>query len=181
MKEVLRNLKVGTIFDLDDSMYKTRYFVLEQCETGTKIMTLHIPTDWIVGWKYGETVDYNKSNVNRELKKIMEKKEAVTGSDCFIPHKIQYSDEATWEGKLRVLTCEEAVKYNDIIVTASKEDTLIGTQETWLCTPGEEEKNWIKILDMETGKIKEGPCNKSYFVGVYPVCILNSLIEVETV
>ena len=111
----------------------------------------------------------------------MEKKEAVTGSDCFIPHKIQYSDEATWEGKLRVLTCEEAVKYNDIIVTASKEDTLIGTQETWLCTPGEEEKNWIKILDMETGKIKEGPCNKSYFVGVYPVCILNSLIEVETV
>ena len=116
MKEVLRNLKAGTIFDLDDSMYKTRYFVLEQCETGTKIMTLHIPTDWIVGWKYGETVDYNKSNVNRELKKIMEKKEAVTGSDCFIPHKIQYSDEATWEGKLRVLTCEEAVKYNDIIV-----------------------------------------------------------------
>lgn len=183
----LAEVKPGEVFRTE----RSKYIVLEQSEFGTKIMGVFDFPYFV--YKFGDTNDFNKSDINALLKKEEEKLNTEFGGKI-ISHSISLdtldgqNEFGKWEGKLRILSFDEARQYNDIITAAMNEHNhLLTGSGAWLCTPwttrSRDLNEYVMVMDTKKGIIsKERSFDKLMF-GVYLVCLIDpdfSDLEIET-
>ena len=176
----LAEVKQGEAFRTSDGKY---FFVLEQSELGTKIMSVFDFIHFV--YKFGNTNNFNESDINALLKKEEEK---LNTEFCgkLISHSISLdtldgqNEFGKWEGKLRILTFDEARQYNDIITLAMNKHNHLLTQtdsRAWLLTPwttrSRDHNNFIMVMNTKKGIISKERSFDKLMIGVYAVCIVN--------
>lgn len=128
------------------------------------------------------TRDYNKSSIKklieRDIQPIIENE---VGAENIVEHEIDLTsvdmqnEFGTCKCKVRLITFDEARKYNDLIVDKDLPDWW------WTCTPwSTEERGWSRSLAVvcPSGYIDYGGCGSDN-IGVRPFCILKSNIFVS--
>ena len=176
----LAEVKQGEAFRTSDGKY---FFVLEQSELGTKIMSVFDFIHFV--YKFGNTNNFNESDINALLKKEEEK---LNDEFCgkLISHSISLdtldgqNEFGKWEGKLRILSFDEARQYNDIITLAMNKHNHLLTQpdsRAWLLTPwttrSRDHNNFIMVMNTKKGIISKERSFDKLMIGVYAVCIVN--------
>lgn len=130
--------------------------------------------------KFGDNTDFNGSNVQRVLyEDILPKIEEVVGKDSILSQTVKlttvdnqdiYKDVA---GRIRLLTFDEARKYNPLIVNEELDDYW------WLMTPwtSNDRLNYPVAVVSPSGDFNFRSCYYQY--GVRPVLYLKSNIFVS--
>lgn len=128
-KVELSTVDPGNVIDLGED----EFVVLDHDEGGTLVISKEIMKEDV---KFGENTDFNGSNVQHVLyKDILPKMEDVVGSENILPQTIKLTtidNQNVYEdvtGKIRLLTFDEARKYNLLIVNEDLGDYW------WLMTP----------------------------------------------
>ena len=127
------------------------------------------------------TRNYNKSSIKKLIEKdIQPIIENEVGAENIVEHEIDLTsvdmqnEFGTCKCKVRLITFDEARKYNDLI--ADKDLPYWW----WTCTPwSTEERGWNRSLTVvsPSGYIGSGFCNR--YRGVRPFCIFSSSIFVS--
>ena len=130
--------------------------------------------------KFGNNTDFNGSNMQRVLyEDILPKIEEVVGKDSILSQTVKlttvdnqdiYNDVT---GRIRLLTFDEARKYNPLIVNEELDDYW------WLMTPwtSNDRLDYPVAVVSPSGSIEYWYCNFS--LGVRPVLYLKSNIFVS--
>ena len=128
-KVELSTVAPGGVIDLGED----EFVVLDHDEGGTLVISKDFMEE---GVKFGDNTDFNGSNVQRVLyEDILPKIEEVFGKDSILSQTVKlttvdnqdiYKDVA---GRIRLLTFDEAIKYNPLIVNEELDDYW------WLMTP----------------------------------------------
>lgn len=175
----LADIEVGKVFRTE----RSKYIILEQSELGTKIMSVFEFPSFV--YKFGNTNNFNESDINALLKKEEEK---LNAEFCgkLISHSISLdtldgqNEFGKWEGKLRILSFDEARQYNDIITLAMNKHNHLLTQtdsRAWLLTPwttrSRDHNNFIMVMNTKKGIISKERSFDKLMIGVYAVCIVN--------
>ena len=124
---------------------------------------------------------YNKSNIKklieRDIQPIIENE---VGAENIVEHEIDLTsvdmqnEFGTCKCKVRLITFDEARKYNDLIADKDLPDLW------WTCTPwSTEERGWRSSMAVVSPVGFIGNCNCDCGDGVRPVCILKSNIFVS--
>lgn len=172
-KVELSTVDPGNVIDLGED----EFVVLDHDEGGTLVISKEIMKEDV---KFGENTDFNGSNVQYVLyKDILPKMEDVVGSENILPQTIKLTtidNQNVYEdvtGKIRLLTFDEARKYNLLIVNEDLGDYW------WLMTPWTSKDRWeypVAVVS-PVGNFSNGfgnSCN-----GVRPVLYLKSNIFVS--
>lgn len=155
----LADIEVGKVFRTE----RSKYIILEQSELGTKIMSVFEFPSFV--YKFGNTNNFNESDINALLKKEEEKLNAEFCGKV-ISHSISLdsldgqNEFGSWEGKLRILSFDEARRYNDIITLAMNEHNhLLTDSRAWLCTPwttrSRDLNDFVMVMDTKKGIISK--------------------------
>ena len=135
-KVELSTVDPGNVIDLGED----EFVVLDHDEGGTLVISKEIMKEDV---KFGENTDFNGSNVQHVLyKDILPKMEDVVGSENILPQTIKLTtidNQNVYEdvtGKIRLLTFDEARKYNLLIVNEDLGDYW------WLMTPWTSKDRW---------------------------------------
>lgn len=172
-KVELSTVDPGNVIDLGED----EFVVLDHDEGGTLVISKEIMKEDV---KFGENTDFNGSNVQHVLyKDILPKMEDVVGSENILPQTIKLTtidNQNVYEdvtGKIRLLTFDEARKYNLLIVNEDLGDYW------WLMTPWTSKDRWEYPVTVVSpgGNIRSGSCNN--YIGVRPVLYLKSNIFVS--
>lgn len=172
-KVELSTVAPGGVIDLGED----EFVVLDHYEGGTLVISRDFMEEDV---KFGDNTDFNGSNVQRVLyEDILPKIEEVVGKDSILSQTVKlttvdnqdiYKDVA---GRIRLLTFDEARKYNPLIVNEELDDYW------WLMTP------WTSNdrLDYPVTVVSpSGYVGRRYFdfrYGVRPVLYLKSNIFVS--
>lgn len=172
-KVELSTVDPGNVIDLGED----EFVVLDHDEGGTLVISKELMEEDV---KFGENTDFNGSNVQHVLyKDILPKMEDVVGSENILPQTIKLTtidNQNVYEdvtGKIRLLTFDEARKYNLLIVNEDLGDYW------WLMTP------WTSKDRLEYPVAVVSPGGNFYgghyydFNGVRPVLYLKSNIFVS--
>lgn len=173
----LADIEVGKVFRTE----RSKYIVLEQSELGTKIMSVFEFPSFV--YKFGNTNNFNESDINALLKKEEEK---LNAEFCgkLISHLISLdtldgqNEFGSWEGKLRILSFDEARRYNDVITSAmNKHNHLLTDSRAWLCTPwttrSRDLNDFVMVMDTKKGIISKERSFDRLMLGVYVVCLVD--------
>lgn len=172
-KVELSTVAPGGVIDLGED----EFVVLDHDEGGTLVISKELMEEDV---KFGENTDFNGSNVQHVLyKDILPKMEDVVGSENILPQTIKLTtidNQNVYEdvtGKIRLLTFDEARKYNLLIVNEDLGDYW------WLMTPWTSKDRWEYPVAVVSpgGSIGVGRYNISR--GVRPVLYLKSNIFVS--
>ena len=132
----LSTVDPGNVIDLGED----EFVVLDHDEGGTLVISKELMEEDV---KFGENTDFNGSNVQHVLyKDILPKMEDVVGSENILPQTIKLTtidNQNVYEdvtGKIRLLTFDEARKYNLLIVNEDLGDYW------WLMTPWTSKDRW---------------------------------------
>lgn len=172
-KVELSTVAPGGVIDLGED----EFVVLDHDEGGTLVISKELMEEDV---KFGENTDFNGSNVQHVLyKDILPKMEDVVGSENILPQTIKLTtidNQNVYEdvtGKIRLLTFDEARKYNLLIVNEDLGDYW------WLMTPWTSKDRWehpVAVVSPD-GDFYFGICY--YCFGVRPVLYLKSNIFVS--
>lgn len=172
-KVELSTVDPGNVIDLGED----EFVVLDHDEGGTLVISKEIMKEDV---KFGENTDFNGSNVQHVLyKDILPKMEDVVGSENILPQTIKLTtidNQNVYEdvtGKIRLLTFDEARKYNQLIVNEDLGDYW------WLMTPWTSRDRWeypVAVVSPDGLISIRGCCSCS---GVRPVLYLKSNIFVS--
>lgn len=172
-KVELSTVDPGNVIDLGED----EFVVLDHDEGGTLVISKELMEEDV---KFGENTDFNGSNVQHVLyKDILPKMEDVVGSENILPQTIKLTtidNQNVYEdvtGKIRLLTFDEARKYNLLIVNEDLSDYW------WLMTPWTSKDRWeypVAVVS-PVGSISGRLCFSS--IGVRPVLYLKSNIFVS--
>ena len=172
-KVELSTVAPGGVIDLGED----EFVVLGHDEGGTLVISKDFMEEDV---KFGDNTDFNGSNVQRVLyEDILPKIEEVVGKDSILSQTVKlttvdnqdiYKDVA---GRIRLLTFDEARKYNPLIVNEELDDYW------WLMTPwtSNDRLNYPVAVVSPSGSIRNG-----YYIsqcGVRPVLYLKSNIFVS--
>lgn len=172
-KVELSTVAPGGVIDLGED----EFVVLGHDEGGTLVISKDFMEEDV---KFGDNTDFNGSNVQRVLyEDILPKIEEVVGKDSILSQTVKlttvdnqdiYKDVA---GRIRLLTFDEARKYNPLIVNEELDDYW------WLMTPwtSNDRLNYPVAVVSPSGVI----CYRYYDFqyGVRPVLYLKSNIFVS--
>ncbi len=172
-KVELSTVDPGNVIDLGED----EFVVLDHDEGGTLVISKELMEEDV---KFGDNADFNGSNVQHVLyEDILPKMEDVVGSENILPQTIKLTtidNQNVYEdvtGKIRLLTFDEARKYNLLIVNEDLGDYW------WLMTPWTSKDRWEHPVAVVSpgGRI----CNWRYDCcnGVRPVLYLKSNIFVS--
>lgn len=172
-KVELSTVAPGGVIDLGED----KFVVLDHYEGGTLVISKDFMEEDV---KFGDNTDFNGYNVQRVLyEDILPKIEEVVGKDSILPQTVKlttvdnqdiYKDVS---GRIRLLTFDEARKYNQLIVNEELDDYW------WLMTP------WTSNDRLDypvTAVSPSGYFNFRYYdiqFGVRPVLYLKSNIFVS--
>lgn len=172
-KVELSTVSPGGVIDLGED----EFVVLDHDEGGTLVISKDFMEEDV---KFGDNTDFNGSNVQRVLyEDILPKIEAAVGKDSILSQTVKLTTvdnqdvykDAT--GRIRLLTFDEARKYNPLIVNEELDDYW------WLMTPwtSNDRLNYPVAVVSPSGHIFSRSC---YFrLGVRPVLYLKSNIFVS--
>lgn len=153
------------------------FVVLDHYEGGTLVISKDFMEEYV---KFGDNTDFNGSNVQRVLyEDILPKIEEVVGKDRIHPQTVKlttvdnqdiYKDVS---GRIRLLTFDEARKYNQLIVNEELDDYW------WLMTPwtSNDRLDYPVAVVSPSGYVSYWEFN--FQVGVRPVLYLKSNIFVS--
>ena len=172
-KVELSTVDPGNVIDLGED----EFVVLDHDDGGTLVISKELMEEDV---KFGENTDFNGSNVQHVLyKDILPKIEDVVGSENILPQTIKLTtvdNQNVYEdvtGKIRLLTFDEARKYNQLIVNEDLGDYW------WLMTPWTSRDRW----EYPVAVVSPGGsfCGRVYYCGrgVRPVLYLKSNIFVS--
>lgn len=172
-KVELSTVAPGGVIDLGED----EFVVLDHDEGGTLVISKDFMEEDV---KFGDNTDFNGSNVQRVLyEDILPKIEAAVGKDSILSQTVKLTTvdnqdvykDAT--GRIRLLTFDEARKYNPLIVNEELDDYW------WLMTPwtSKDRLNYPVAVVSPSGSICGRCCN--YLSGVRPVLYLKSNIFVS--
>lgn len=153
------------------------FVVLDHDDGGTLIISKDFMEEDV---KFGDNTDFNGSNVQRVLyEDILPKIEAAVGKDSILSQTVKLTTvdnqdvykDAT--GRIRLLTFDEARKYNPLIVNEELDDYW------WLMTSwtSNDRVDYPVTVVSPSGRISRGNCRNLY--GVRPVLYLKSNIFVS--
>ena len=172
-KVELSTVAPGGVIDLGED----EFVVLGHDEGGTLVISKDFMEEDV---KFGDNTDFNGSNVQRVLyEDILPKIEEVVGKDSILSQTVKlttvdnqdiYKDVA---GRIRLLTFDEARKYNPLIVNEELDDYW------WLMTPwtSNDRLNYTVAVGSPSGHISRRFCDIR--LGVRPVLYLKSNIFVS--
>lgn len=172
-KVELSTVAPGGVIDLGED----EFVVLGHDEGGTLVISKDFMEEDV---KFGDNTDFNGSNVQRVLyEDILPKIEEVVGKDSILSQTVKlttvdnqdiYKDVA---GRIRLLTFDEARKYNPLIVNEELDDYW------WLMTPwtSNDRLNYPVAVVSPSGRFTLGNCSNLF--GVRPVLYLKSNIFVS--
>lgn len=172
-KVELSTVAPGGVIDLGED----EFVVLDHDEGGTLVISKDFMEEDV---KFGDNTDFNGSNVQRVLyEDILPKIEAAVGKDSILSQTVKLTTvdnqdvykDAT--GRIRLLTFDEARKYNPLIVNEELDDYW------WLMTPwtSNDRLNYPVAVVSPSGNISFRDCNDRG--GVRPVLYLKSNIFVS--
>ena len=172
-KVELSTVAPGGVIELGED----EFVVLDHDEGGTLVISKDFMEEDV---KFGDNTDFNGSNVQRVLyEDILPKIEEVVGKDSIFSQTVKlttvdnqdiYKDVA---GRIRLLTFDEARKYNPLIVNEELDDYW------WTMTPWTSNDRWkypIAVVSPD-GNVLFRSCYVS--LGVRPVLYLKSNIFVS--
>ena len=174
-KVKLESLKAGKTFCIGEN----DYIVLEQHERKTKVISKNFIAE---GREFADdTVDYKISGLRKYIEaEIQPTIENEVGAENLVEHRVSLETVDGQDNygeltcKVRLLTFDEARKYNNLIVNNDLDDWW------WTCTawtsPNREYNRSMAVV-LPSGIISRDVCNVSY--GFRPVCILKSNIFVS--
>lgn len=172
-KVELSTVAPGGVIDLGED----EFVVLDHDEGGTLVISKELMEEDV---KFGENTDFNGSNVQHVLyKDILPKMEDVVGSENILPQTIKLTtidNQNVYEdvtGKIRLLTFDEARKYNLLIVNEDLGDYW------WLMTPWTSKDRWeypVSVVSPDGSILSRGYLSS---FGVRPVLYLKSNIFVS--
>ena len=172
-KVELSTVAPGGVIDLGED----EFVVLGHDEGGTLVISKDFMEEDV---KFGDNTDFNGSNVQRVLyEDILPKIEEVVGKDSILSQTVKlttvdnqdiYKDV---DGRIRLLTFDEARKYNPLIVNEELDDYW------WLMTPwtSNDRLNYPATVVSPSGFILSR--FYSHLYGVRPVLYLKSNIFVS--
>lgn len=172
-KVELSTVAPGGVIDLGED----KFVVLDHYECGTLVISKDFMEEDV---KFGDNTDFNGSNVQRVLyEDILPKIEEVVGKDSILPQTVKlttvdnqdiYKDVS---GRIRLLTFDEARKYNQLIVNEELDDYW------WLMTPwtSNDRLDYPVTVVSPSGSINGGDYDDRR--GVRPVLYLKSNIFVS--
>lgn len=172
-KVELSTVAPGGVIDLGED----EFVVLGHDEGGTLVISKDFMEEDV---KFGDNTDFNGSNVQRVLyEDILPKIEEVVGKDSILSQTVKlttvdnqdiYKDVA---GRIRLLTFDEARKYNPLIVNEELDDYW------WLMTPwtSNDRLNYPVAVVSPSGDFDRG--DYDFRSGVRPVLYLKSNIFVS--
>lgn len=172
-KVELSTVAPGGVIELGED----EFVVLDHDDGGTLVISKDFMEEDV---KFGDNTDFNGSNVQRVLHEdILPKIEEVVGKDSILSQTVKlttvdnqdiYKDVA---GRIRLLTFDEARKYNPLIANEELDDYW------WLMTPwtSNDRLDYQVAVVSPSGFIR----NWSYYgrIGVRPVLYLKSNIFVS--
>lgn len=172
-KVELSTVAPGGVIDLGED----EFVVLDHDEGGTLVISKDFMEEDV---KFGDNTDFNGSNVQRVLyEDILPKIEAAVGKDSILSQTVKLTTvdnqdvykDAT--GRIRLLTFDEARKYNPLIVNEELDDYW------WLMTPwtSNDRLNYPVAVVSPSGRISFRCYYNQY--GVRPVLYLKSNIFVS--
>lgn len=172
-KVELSTVAPGGVIDLGED----EFVVLDHDEGGTLVISKDFMEEDV---KFGDNTDFNGSNVQRVLyEDILPKIEAAVGKDSILSQTVKLTTvdnqdvykDAT--GRIRLLTFDEARKYNPLIVNEELDDYW------WLMTPwtSNDRLNYPVAVVSPSGDVSIG--DYDYRGGVRPVLYLKSNIFVS--
>lgn len=172
-KVELSTVAPGGVIDLGED----EFVVLDHDEGGTLVISKDFMEEDV---KFGDNTDFNGSNVQRVLyEDILPKIEAAVGKDSILSQTVKLTTvdnqdvykDAT--GRIRLLTFDEARKYNPLIVNEELDDYW------WLMTPwtSNDRLNYPVAVVSPSGSFYYWDC--SCQIGVRPVLYLKSNIFVS--
>lgn len=172
-KVELSTVAPGGVIDLGED----EFVVLDHDEGGTLVISKDFMEEDV---KFGDNTDFNGSNVQRVLyEDILPKIEAAVGKDSILSQTVKLTTvdnqdvykDAT--GRIRLLTFDEARKYNPLIVNEELDDYW------WLMTPwtSNDRLNYPVAVVSPSGCIVYWNCYGRH--GVRPVLYLKSNIFVS--
>lgn len=172
-KVELSTVAPGGVIDLGED----EFVVLDHDEGGTLVISKDFMEEDV---KFGDNTDFNGSNVQRVLyEDILPKIEAAVGKDSILSQTVKLTTvdnqdvykDAT--GRIRLLTFDEARKYNPLIVNEELDDYW------WLMTPwtSNDRLNYPVAVVSPSGCICYWNCYDRR--GVRPVLYLKSNIFVS--
>lgn len=172
-KVELSTVAPGGVIDLGED----EFVVLGHDDGGTLVISKDFMEEDV---KFGDNTDFNGSNVQRVLyEDILPKIEAAVGKDSILSQTVKlttvdnqdiYKDV---DGRIRLLTFDEARKYNPLIVNEELDDYW------WLMTPwtSNDRLNYPVTVVSPSGHVN---CRRYYdLIGVRPVLYLKSNIFVS--
>lgn len=172
-KVELSTVAPGGVIDLVED----EFVVLDHDDGGTLVISKDFMEEDV---KFGDNTDFNGSNVQRVLyEDILPKIEAAVGKDSILSQTVKLTTvdnqdvykDAT--GRIRLLTFDEARKYNPLIVNEELDDYW------WLMTPwtSNDRLNYPVAVVSPSGNISYGGFDCQ--IGVRPVLYLKSNIFVS--
>lgn len=172
-KVELSTVVPGGVIDLGED----EFVVLDHYEGGTLVISKDFMEEDV---EFGDNTDFNGSNVQRVLyEDILPKIEEVVGKDSILSQTVKlttvdnqdiYKDVA---GRIRLLTFDEARKYNPLIVNEELDDYW------WLMTPwtSNDRLDYPVAVVSPSGNFNFGDCYGQF--GVRPILYLKSNIFVS--
>lgn len=154
------------------------FIVLEQTEEGTKVVTKDLFEEMK---RFGSSPDYKGSDVQQLCEgKIYDAFAKEFGAENIIEHEVDLTtvdmqqDYGKVNCKVRLLTFDEARKYNHMLVNKDLGDWY------WTCTPwSTPERGWRWSLAVVSPSGYFDDLSFDNFFGVRPFCILKSNIFVS--
>lgn len=172
-KVELSTVAPGGVIELGED----EFVVLDHDEGGTLVISKDFMEEDV---KFGDNTDFNGSNVQRVLyEDILPKIEEVVGKDSIFSQTVKlttvdnqdiYKDVA---GRIRLLTFDEARKYNPLIVNEELDDYW------WTMTPWTSNDRWKYPIAVVSPDGNFGNGLYYYYIGVRPVLYLKSNIFVS--
>lgn len=169
----LSTVKPGGVIELVED----EFVVLDHDDGGTLVISKELMAEDV---KFGENTDFNGSNVQHVLyEDILPKLEEAVGKDNILSQTVKLTtvdNQNVYEdvtGKIRLLTFDEARKYNQLIVNEELDDCW------WMMTPwtSKDRLEYPVAVVSPVGLITYGDYNN--IIGVRPVLYLKSNIFVS--
>ena len=172
-KVELSTVAPGGVIDLGED----EFVVLDHNEGGTLVISKDLMAEDV---KFGNNTDFNGSNVQRVLyEDILPKIEGAVEKDSILSQTVKLTTVDNQDiykdvtGRIRLLTFDEARKYNPLIVNEDVGDYW------WTMTPWTSRDRWEYPITVASpdGNFSRGNCY--YDFGVRPVLYLKSNIFVS--
>lgn len=169
-KVKLSTVKSGGVIELGED----EFVVLDHNEGGTLVISKDLMAEDV---KFGNNTDFNGSNVQRVLyEDILPKIEGAVEKDSILSQTVKLTTVDNHDiykdvtGRIRLLTFDEARKYNPLIVNEDLGDYW------WLMTPWTSKDRWEYPVSVVSpgGGIGATVYGRSF--GVRPVCIFSSTL-----